>query len=60
MAPVMFISQLIGPAQVFCRAYLSGRDRTDPRLEADMLIACAIRALVPAERIINNKDGVAS
>ncbi len=64
MRPVMFISQLIGPAQVFCRAYLSGRDRADPRDEADMLIACAIRALVPADRIpnntINNKNGVAS
>ncbi|OAF18450.1 TetR/AcrR family transcriptional regulator [Bradyrhizobium neotropicale] len=47
MTPVMFISQLIGPAQVFCRAFLSGRDRTDPRSEADTLIACAIRALLP-------------
>ncbi|OAF09828.1 transcriptional regulator [Bradyrhizobium centrolobii] len=51
MTPVMFISQLIGPAQVFCRAFLSGRDRTDPRSEADTLIACAIRALLPPERI---------
>jgi hypothetical protein len=31
---------------VFCRAYLSGRDRSDPRAQADTLIACAIRALV--------------
>jgi AcrR family transcriptional regulator len=46
MTPVMFISQVIGPAQVFCRAYLSGRDRSDPRLQADTLVACAIRALV--------------
>jgi AcrR family transcriptional regulator len=50
MAPAMFISQLIGPAQVFCRAYLSGRDRADPRGEADTLVACAIRALVPSAR----------
>lgn len=49
MAPVMFVSQVIGPAQVFCRAYLSGRDRTDPRLQADTLVACAIRALVARE-----------
>jgi AcrR family transcriptional regulator len=49
MTPVMFISQVIGPAQVFCRAYLSGRDRSDPRLQADTLIACAIRALVLAK-----------
>ena len=51
MTPVMFVSQLIGPAQIFCRAFLSGRDRTDPRAEADTLIACAIRALVPPARI---------
>ncbi|WP_027551450.1 TetR/AcrR family transcriptional regulator [Bradyrhizobium sp. Cp5.3] len=51
MTPVMFISQLIGPAQVFCRAFLSGRDRTDPRSEADTLIACAIRALLPPGHI---------
>ena len=46
MTPAMFISQLIGPAQMFCRAYLSGRDRSDPRLQSDALVACAIRALV--------------
>jgi AcrR family transcriptional regulator len=47
MTPVLFLSQIVGPAQIFCRAYLSGRDRTDPRLQADTLIACAIRALTP-------------
>ncbi|WP_027583805.1 TetR/AcrR family transcriptional regulator [Bradyrhizobium sp. Ai1a-2] len=46
MSPIVFISQIIGPAQIFCRAYLSGRDRADPREQADMLIACAIRAVV--------------
>jgi AcrR family transcriptional regulator len=51
MTPVMFVSQLIGPAQIFCRAFLSGRDRADPRSEADTLIACAIRALRPPDRI---------
>jgi AcrR family transcriptional regulator len=51
MTPVMFISQLIGPAQIFCRAFLSGRDRTDPRSEAETLVACAIRALRPSDRI---------
>jgi hypothetical protein len=40
MTPVMFVSQLIGPAQIFCRAFLSGRDRADPRAETDTLIAC--------------------
>jgi AcrR family transcriptional regulator len=47
MTPVLFLSQIIGPAQIFCRAFLSGRDRSDPRLQADTLIACAIRALTP-------------
>jgi AcrR family transcriptional regulator len=42
----IFASQVIGPAQIFCRAYLSGRERGDPRLHADQLVACAIRALV--------------
>ncbi|MDI4238714.1 TetR/AcrR family transcriptional regulator [Bradyrhizobium sp. Arg237L] len=45
MSPTVFISQIIGPAQIFCRAYLSGRDRGDPREQADMLIGCAIRAV---------------
>ncbi|MGY3614802.1 AcrR family transcriptional regulator [Bradyrhizobium sp. USDA 10063] len=44
--PTVFISQIIGPAQIFCRAFLSGRDRTDPREQTDALIACAIRAVV--------------
>jgi len=51
MTPVMFVSQLIGPAQIFCRAFLSGRDRADPRSEADTLIACAVRTLRPPKRI---------
>ena len=58
MTPVMFVSQLIGPAQIFCRAFLSGRDRADPRSEVDSLIACAIRALVAPDR--TNRQGAAS
>ena len=46
MTSMLFFSQIIGPAQIFCRAWLSGRDRTDPREQADILIACAIRALL--------------
>lgn len=46
MPQAVFASQIIGPAQIFCRAYLSGRDRGDPRLQADQLVICAIRALV--------------
>jgi AcrR family transcriptional regulator len=46
LTPAIFGSQVIGPAQIFCRAYLSGRERGDPRQHADQLVACAIRALV--------------
>jgi AcrR family transcriptional regulator len=46
MTPILFLSQIIGPAQIFCRALLSGRDRADPRQQAEILIACAVRALV--------------
>jgi AcrR family transcriptional regulator len=51
MTPTLFFSQIIGPAQIFCRAWLSGRDRSDPRDQADILIACAIRALVAAQAL---------
>ncbi len=46
MTATLFLSQIIGPAQIFCRAYLSGREPSDPRRHADTLIACAVRALV--------------
>jgi AcrR family transcriptional regulator len=49
MAATLFLSQIIGPAQIFCRAYLAGRDPSDPRQHADTLIACAVRALVTSE-----------
>src|SRR5712672_1638899 len=49
MTPKLFLSQIVGPAQIFCRAWLSGRDRADPRHQVDILIACAIRALVAPE-----------
>jgi AcrR family transcriptional regulator len=50
MTPALFLSQIIGLAQIFCRAYLAGRDRSDPRLQADTLVACAIRALTPDDK----------
>jgi hypothetical protein len=56
MSSTLFFSQIIGPAQIFCRAWLSGRDRTDPRQQAETLIACAIRALVAREVIERNRD----
>src|SRR4030088_3272716 len=46
MTSTLFFSQIIGPAQIFCRAWLSGRDRADPKDQIDVLIACAIRAVV--------------
>lgn len=49
MTAAMFSSQIIGPAQFFCRAWLSGRDSSDPREQADVLIACAVRALTTRE-----------
>jgi hypothetical protein len=51
MTSSLFFSQIIGPAQIFCRAWLSGRDRADPREQADILIACAIRAVVALDAI---------
>ena len=51
MPSTVFFSQIIGPAQIFCRAWLSGRDRADPRAQADILIACAIRAVVAPDAI---------
>jgi len=51
MASLLFFSQIIGPAQIFCRAWLSGRDRTDPREQSEILIACAIRAVVAPDAI---------
>ena len=51
MTSSVFFSQIIGPAQIFCRAWLSGRDRADPREQADNLIACAIRAVVAPDAI---------
>lgn len=51
MTSMLFFSQIIGPAQIFCRAWLSGRDRTDPREQADILIACAIRALLAPQTL---------
>jgi len=51
MTATLFFSQIIGPAQIFCRAWLSGRDRSDPRLQAEVLIACAVRALVAPEAV---------
>lgn len=46
MDALVFASQVIGPAQMFCRAWLSGRDRSDPGKHAQELIDCAVRAVL--------------
>jgi AcrR family transcriptional regulator len=56
MTPTLFFSQIIGPAQIFCRAYLAGRDRADPRDQTETLIACAIRAVVVPDAAGENGD----
>lgn len=43
---LVFIAQLIGPAQIFCRAWLSGRSAKSPQDHSAQLIACAWRALL--------------
>ncbi|WOP16007.1 TetR/AcrR family transcriptional regulator [Ottowia sp. SB7-C50] len=45
-API-FVAQLIGPAQIFCRAWLSGRHSQSPAEHAALLVECACRALLP-------------
>lgn len=42
----VFVAHLIGPAQIFCRAWLSGRTTDNPSQNADDLIACATRTFV--------------
>lgn len=56
MTSSVFFSQIIGPAQIFCRAWLSGRDRADPREQAEILIACATRAVVAPHRPVQEPD----
>lgn len=41
----VFACQVIGPAQMFCRAWLSGRKRERPDAHLPELIACAVRAV---------------
>jgi AcrR family transcriptional regulator len=49
MPQAVFASQIIGPAQIFCRAFLSGREHGDPRVHAEALVDCALRAVSPAK-----------
>lgn len=41
-----FFSQLIGPAQLLCRVWLSSQAASDPNQHIEFLTKCAIRALV--------------
>jgi AcrR family transcriptional regulator len=46
LPPTMLIAQIIGPAQIFCRAWLSGRVSEHPARHAKVLVNCARRAVV--------------
>jgi AcrR family transcriptional regulator len=46
LPPAVLLSQIIGPAQMFCRAWLSGRESEPPDRYAKSLVACAARAVV--------------
>lgn len=48
MSPELFYAQLIGAAQVICRAWLAGRRAEDPREQVPALAAAARRALLKA------------
>jgi len=45
MPTSMFVSQIIGPAQIFCRAWLSGRTSESPNAQTRLLVECALRAV---------------
>jgi AcrR family transcriptional regulator len=45
-APDILVSQIIGPAQLFCRAWLSGRSKEKPNKYTPQLIECVVRAIV--------------
>jgi AcrR family transcriptional regulator len=46
MSPELLVSQIIGPAQMFCRAWLAGRTADKPDRHLSRLTQCAIRAVV--------------
>ena len=46
LPPEVLVCQIIGPAQMFCRAWLSGRKRAKPDAHLPQLITCAIGAVV--------------
>lgn len=56
MPPEVLVSQIIGPVQMFCRAWLSGRSREAPDIYLPALIACAVRAVVsPGSRAARDR-----
>lgn len=48
---ILFFSQIIGPAQLLCRAWLADREAADPRLFAQDLMDCAVRAVVTPQGV---------
>lgn len=45
-SPLPFFSQVIGPAQLLCRMWLSSKADMDPNQQVDFFTTCAVRALV--------------
>lgn len=43
----LILSQIVGPAQMFCRMWLAGRCPVPPQIDTAALVSCAVRALVP-------------
>lgn len=50
-----FFSQVIGPAQLLCRVWLSNPAASDPNQHVDFLTQCAIRALVTQPHPAKNR-----
>ena len=46
ISPLTFFSQVIGPAQLLCRIWLTSKADADPMQQIEFFANCAIRALV--------------
>lgn len=46
LSPLIFFSQVTGPAQLLCRIWLSSKTDSDPMQQIEFFTNCAIRALV--------------
>jgi len=53
--PLAFFSQVIGPAQLLCRVWLSSQADSDPMQHVEFFTNCAIRALVTQPKTANKR-----